>query len=242
MCTCCRYKSMLNHNNVFSSSPAAAWPPCREGLHQFVREAADWPAALPSVLRHQAGAQALHRVHGRRGRIPTPPPPPPLHSALACSPPHILCHLWFQSRSRTGSWCLVPCPLSAAWGGAGWWGGGSAVGAISHLDKLSGETPPLPLSSPPWDQAHVRGRSPGRAGQHRPELVPRTVEECVKKKKWKGRVKIGQIGHFFVLTCIFVWQPAHKSEKNVATLTKTSSSSMSTYLLYQSDPLFLPFW
>lgn len=166
----------------FLLPPAAASPPCREGLHQSVWEAADWPPALPSVLRHQARAEALHRVHGRRGKTPTAPRPStglrpplthPLPLVISVSEPH-----------RKLALGPLPALGGSSGGSVGWgdvmWGG---VGAISHLDKLSGETPPLPLSSPPWDQAHVRGRSPGRAGRHRPELVSWTLEVCVKKKK-----------------------------------------------------------
>lgn len=41
---------------------------------------------------------------------------------------------------------LLPARGSVGWGRVMCGGG---VGAISHLAKLSGETPPLPLSSPP---------------------------------------------------------------------------------------------
>lgn len=44
------------------------FPFCREGLHQPMWEAAHWSAVIPSVLWHQAGAEALHWVYGCCGR------------------------------------------------------------------------------------------------------------------------------------------------------------------------------
>lgn len=41
----------------------------RERLRQSLWKAAHRPAVIPSVLWYQARAEALHRVHGRRGKI-----------------------------------------------------------------------------------------------------------------------------------------------------------------------------
>lgn len=222
MCTCCHCKSMLNHNNVFSSSPPVAWPPCREGLHQLVREAAYWPAPLPSVLRHSAGAEALHRVHGCRGRNPTTPSPPLGPDRLSSTHPLPLVISGLGAAQEAGA--RSPA-CSWQWRQCG-------VGAISHLDKLLGETPPLPPSSPPWDQAHVRGRSPGWAGRHRPELVPRAVEVCVQKKSWQRESENWANCGFFVLTCIFVGRPAHKSKKIAAKLTDEDKQHADGHLFH----------
>lgn len=59
--------------SVFS---CVSFSPCpillREGLHQSMWETAHWSAIIPSVLWHQARAEALHRIHGCCGMCQSP--------------------------------------------------------------------------------------------------------------------------------------------------------------------------
>lgn len=54
--------------NDVSPSVSLCLRPLRERLHQSMWEAAHWSAVIPSVLWHQARAEALHRVYGCCGK------------------------------------------------------------------------------------------------------------------------------------------------------------------------------
>lgn len=78
--------------------------------------------------------------------VPSPPLTHPLPLVISVSEPP-------ESGSTQEKSCLVLCPFLAAAAAAAAASGSSkrqrGVGVISHLDKLSGQTPPLPLRSPP---------------------------------------------------------------------------------------------
>lgn len=129
--------------------------PFREGLHQFMWEAAHRSAVIPSVLWHQARAETLHWVHGRRGKTIRVYFIFHMHvlihlSVLAClSVPSFSWDCPEHSPAEWGigeySWDLVLCLVLAAVAGQ-WVRCGDCWGWLETLDRLS-KTGPLPCFS-----------------------------------------------------------------------------------------------
>lgn len=171
-------------------------------------ETAHWSAVIPSVLWHQARAEALHRVYGCCGMCPllllccffdllttilfshivfylslrAPLSQSLLSSLSLCDFSHGSClnQAPIEQGIEKESKGLVFCLLLAVAQGDGW---GGRRGWLATYTVCQKADPPLPTCTPPWGQARVRGRSPEWAGKHRPELVSRPLGVCEKGKQ-----------------------------------------------------------
>lgn len=112
------------------------------------RQYCDTRPELKRCIEFMDAVVGLRPLHPSSPLPSTPLPSPRLRPALVHTS-SATCDFSLGAAQEAGAWSPArswqrQCRVGQGDVG-GWWG----EGAISHLDKLSGETPPLPLSSPP---------------------------------------------------------------------------------------------